>query len=166
VEGSRFKKLVYPWILIASLVVSFACVAYPVYVIQPFRRQGPRELAAALAIIQRRSPVEALCALIALAGLAWYWRLQEQRRRRLLAATGALFICAFAVLSHVNIYELMFHPDTHPLFMAAAQAKVEPDDKVLAVKLGSSARAYPIRSIAYHHIINDVVGGVPIVATY
>jgi hypothetical protein len=26
--------------------------------------------------------------------------------------------------------------------------------------------AYPVRQIAYHHLVEDSVGGVPIVATY
>ena len=29
-----------------------------------------------------------------------------------------------------------------------------------------SARAYPIRSLSYHHVLNDMLDGVPIVATY
>ena len=66
----------------------------------------------------------------------------------------------------MNVYELMFHPDTQPLFASIQQTKLDSDDMVLAVKLGGAARAYPIRSIAYHHIINDVVGQQPIVATY
>ncbi len=37
---------------------------------------------------------------------------------------------------------------------------------VMAVHLGGEARAYPIRIVSYHHIVNDVVGGLPIVATY
>jgi hypothetical protein len=60
----------------------------------------------------------------------------------------------------------MFHPDTHPLFVPIQQVTVDPDDMVLAVKLGGMARAYPIRSMGYHHVINDVVGKEPIVATY
>jgi hypothetical protein len=164
--GSARRKHVYSWFLITLLVVSAAGVAYPLYVIRPFRHQGPRELAAALAVIQIRSIVEAICLILALAGLAWYWRLELGRKQRILATVGTGFVCAFAVLSHVNLYELMFHPDTHPLFASLQQVKIDSDDKVLAVKLGGSARAYPIRTIAYHHIINDVVGNVPIVATY
>jgi hypothetical protein len=30
----------------------------------------------------------------------------------------------------------------------------------------NEARAYPVRSLSYHHIVNDVIGGVPIAATY
>jgi hypothetical protein len=43
---------------------------------------------------------------------------------------------------------------------------VDPDDKVLAVKIGEEARAYPIRTMGYHHIVNDTVEGVPIAVTY
>jgi len=165
-EGSVLKRIACLALVIASLIASLACLAYPIYVIRPFRHQGPGELAAALWVIQIRPMVEGVCVVLVLAGLAWYWQIERRRRQRILAAVGAGFVCTFAVLSHVNIYELMFHPDTHPVFAAVQQVKVDPDDKVLAVKLGGSARAYPIRTIAYHHIINDVVGGVPIVTTY
>jgi hypothetical protein len=152
--------------LIPFALVSFAALIYPLYVIRPFRHQGPRELAAALKLIQIRPPIELLCALCALAGLARYWRVQTRRSRRRLAAAGAFLVCTFAVLTRVNIFELMFHPDGHPQFVPIQQSKVDPDDMVMAVKLGGMAHAYPIRSMGYHHVINDVVGQEPIVATY
>ena len=37
---------------------------------------------------------------------------------------------------------------------------------VLAVSVGRDARAYPIRNISYHHVVDDVVGGSAIVVTY
>ena len=52
------KQRAYLWLIVPSLVVSFLAFAYPIYVIRPFRRQGPRELAAALAVIQIRPTVE------------------------------------------------------------------------------------------------------------
>jgi len=60
----------------------------------------------------------------------------------------------------------MFHPSGRPTFSAAGQAKLDGDEMVIAVKVGRSARAYPIRSMSYHHVVNDVLDGVPIVATY
>jgi len=36
---------------------------------------------------------------------------------------------------------------------------------VLAVKIHGEAVAYPVRQMGYHHIMQDVVGGVPIAAT-
>jgi hypothetical protein len=37
---------------------------------------------------------------------------------------------------------------------------------VLAVERGGERVAYPVRLMAYHHVVADTVGGVPIVATY
>jgi hypothetical protein len=165
-EGSPRARRAYSALMTVTALVSFGGLVYPLYVIRPFRHQGARELALALAVLQVRRIAEIVCAVLALAGLAWYWQAERQRSRRIWAAVAAVFVCAFAVLTRVNVYELMFHPDAHPVFAAAAQVKLDPDDKVLAVKLGGSSRAYPIRTIAYHHIINDVVGQEPIVATY
>ena len=39
-------------------------------------------------------------------------------------------------------------------------------DPVLAVTLNGEATAYPVRQVAYHHIVQDVVGGVPVAVTY
>lgn len=41
-----------------------------------------------------------------------------------------------------------------------------PDDEVLGVDLGDEVKAYPIRYLNYHEIVNDVVGDVPIAATW
>jgi hypothetical protein len=79
---------------------------------------------------------------------------------------GAAFVCVLAGLARVNVYELMFHPVDHPEFAAATEVKLDKDDKLIAVKIGGSARAYPIRTMGYHHIVNDLVGGAPLVATY
>jgi hypothetical protein len=37
---------------------------------------------------------------------------------------------------------------------------------VLSVTLGNESVAYPIRLMGYHHVVQDTVGGTPIVATY
>ena len=61
----------------------------------------------------------------------------------------------------------MFNPLESPRYVDAAQAKfVKPDDIVMAVAIGGEAVAYPIRQIGYHHVVNDVIGRKPIVATY
>ena len=71
-----------------------------------------------------------------------------------------------ALLCRINIYELMFHPFERPSFSTAGQVKLDGDEKVISVSGGKVARAYPIRVISYHHVINDDLAGVPIVATY
>ena len=37
---------------------------------------------------------------------------------------------------------------------------------VLGIRLGGDSRAYPISLMAYHHLVNDVVAGQPLVVTY
>lgn len=39
-------------------------------------------------------------------------------------------------------------------------------DRVVGVVVGGEARAYPLRLLAWHEVVNDVVGGVPIVVTW
>src|SRR5207302_3799562 len=73
---------------------------------------------------------------------------------------------AGAVLAEANIFEKMFHTYDSPVFAGADDVKVDPDDKVVAVKVGQEARAYPIRTVGYHHIVNDMVGGRAIAVTY
>jgi Protein of unknown function (DUF3179) len=157
------------WIilLLACLAVSLVLVAYPLYVIRPFRAQGARELMAALAVSRFRPVLTVISALAAVAAAIAYWRTQPRSWRRTLAAAGAVLVCVLAVLARVNVFEqLMFHPVEHPAFAAASDAKLDADDKLIVVKIGGSARAYPIREMGYHHVVNDVVGGTALAATY
>ena len=39
-------------------------------------------------------------------------------------------------------------------------------DMVIAVTLGGESRAYPIREMGYHHVVNDRLHQLPIVVTY
>jgi hypothetical protein len=60
----------------------------------------------------------------------------------------------------------MFHPVQSAQFEAESASKLDKGEMILAVRFGDDARAYPIREMAYHHILNDVVGGVPVAVTY
>jgi hypothetical protein len=158
------RRLALVWLL--CLAVALLCVAYPIYVIRPFRAQGPQELAAALVVTRFRPVVTLLCALVALAALISYWRVQARTGWRILAIAGTGLVALLAFLARVNIYELMFHQLDRPDFAAAEQVKLDNDEKVIVVKIGDAARAYPIRSMSYHHVVNDIVGQAAIAATY
>jgi hypothetical protein len=41
-----------------------------------------------------------------------------------------------------------------------------PEDRVIGVVFGHEARAYPLRLMRWHEVVNDVVGGEPIAVTY
>jgi hypothetical protein len=54
-----------------------------------------------------------------------------------------------------------------PQFVPAAEARhVRGDTPVIGVVVGGEARAYPVHVMEYHQLVNDVIGGVPIVVTY
>jgi hypothetical protein len=79
---------------------------------------------------------------------------------------GVCLASAAAVMARVDYFEWMFHPVAAPGFESAAAVKLDPSQMVMAVRFGSDSRAYPIRAMAYHHVVNDTVGGIPIAVTY
>jgi hypothetical protein len=160
------RRRIFTLVLFACLAVALICVAYPIYVIRPFRHQGARELAVALAVSRFRPVVTLIAAIAAVLAAVGYWRIEAAKWRRALTTVGAVLVVVLAFLTRVNVYELMFHPLNHPSFTAANQVKLDGAEKVVAVRIGGEARAYPIRSMSYHHVVNDVVGGAAIVATY
>jgi thiol:disulfide interchange protein len=159
-----FQKPLF-WLLLCA-ALSFVLLAYPIYVIRPFRYQGPRELMVALSVMRIRPALQILL-VAAAAGLAVLsWKQMRGVWLRVVSCLCALLVCFFALLSRVNIYELMFHPVDSPKFSPAARSKLDSHEQVISVRIGRETRAYPIRSLSYHHIVNDVLGGLPIVATY
>ena len=156
------KRLTFALLVAASLAV----VLIPAYVIRPFRFQSPEALRLAL-LLRTWAPmvtiVTGLAALVLAAGLLRGGR----RRQKALVALGMLLVIASAALARFNYFErVFFRPIATPQFEPAAQAKLDADEMVLAVRSGAEARAYPIRAMAYHHLVNDTLGGVPLVATY
>ncbi len=49
---------------------------------------------------------------------------------------------------------------------APAAGYLKPDDRVIGVFMADEARAYPLRILNYHEIVNDQVGDMPIAVTY
>jgi hypothetical protein len=165
-ETIKLRSRTHWLVIVACLLVSLFCLIYPIYVIQPFRPQGVKELAAALLVMRFRAIVTGVCVVLALWSTIRYWRQQWRIWKRVGAVLGAMAVCAVAALSRINVYELMFHPLGSPAFESAGESKLDKDEKVIAIAVNGAARAYPIRGMSYHHIVNDTVGGVPIVATY
>ena len=48
----------------------------------------------------------------------------------------------------------------------AAAGWLQPDDRVIGIAIGGEAVAYPIRIMNWHEIVNDVIGGQPVVVSY
>ena len=70
-------------------------------------------------------------------------------------------------LAHFYQERDRFLPATDPRTVPAAEADwLVPEDEVFGIVLRGRARAYPIPMISYHHVVNDVVAGVPVAVTY
>jgi hypothetical protein len=50
--------------------------------------------------------------------------------------------------------------------MLGAELEYRPEELVLGVELNGDARAYPVGVLAYHEVVNDLVGGQPVAVTY
>ncbi len=53
-----------------------------------------------------------------------------------------------------------------PRFASIAEAAIPGVEPVVSVALGDEARAYPLRILIWHQIVNDRIGGVPVAVTY
>ena len=152
--------------LLVILMIGLAVVIAPIWIIQPFKPQTPRGLEVSY-LLRRISPVITVIAsfgVVALAALLW-----QSSRWFLKVLMVLLMLPLFAAtwMARQNHFEWMFRPHASIAFSPASQATYVGDtDMVLAVKNNGEAVAYPVRLMAYHHLVQDIVGGTPIVATY
>jgi hypothetical protein len=156
------------WLLLLLLVVAaLAFVTVPVWLIQPFRPQTGRSLAVGYEV-RRLAPWATIAA--ALLGLVLVVRMWRGSRRWWAKAVMVLLLVpvgASVWLARQNVYEWMFKPLASASYAEAGEADyVGDEDMVLAVEHGGERVAYPVRLMAYHHVVADTVGGVPVVATY
>ena len=155
------------WCLLGVAVVSaLAVVGVPVLVIQPFRSQSEADLALGYGLRQA-APMVTLAALAVAALASWHLARVSRGWRRGLSLVGLVLTAGAGWFARQNHFEWMFAPLSDASYVRAAQAGfVGPDDMVLGVVINEDAVAYPVNQLAYHHVINGEVGGVPIAATY
>ena len=153
--------------LLSTVLVALVIVAAPVWIVQPFKPQTAGGLTAAMAM-RRWSPIVTIAAVIASCFLvAWLWRGSRRWLVKVVLAVLLLPVIAATWFARQNHFEWMFNPLANSAYAKPADASFTSDsDMVLAVEHNGEAVAYPVRLIAYHHIVQDTVGGTPLVATY
>jgi len=78
----------------------------------------------------------------------------------ILAAAPAWFV-------RQNHFEWMFAPLDSVAYGSVGDASFLTDDEmIMGVQAGDRAVGFPIRQLAYHHIVNTEVADEPVVATY
>jgi hypothetical protein len=146
-------------LLIALTILNVALILAPPVVALPPVNQTPAMLAAAH-LAHTLSPFTSL-ALAALAATQ-VWRRRTWRTMTLLAvALGCV------ALSRINLLERVFAPALNVETSAIGSFHdVRDTDMVIGVVIGEQSRAYPVRYLAYHHMLNDQVGSTALLPTY
>ena len=156
------------WTLAGLLVLGvLAWVATPAVLIQPFKGQTAFGVALAYELRQKAPAVT-------LGGFVLLLPLLVRLARRLTRGWQWAPLAVLAVLAggsawfaRQNHFEWMFNPLARPTYAPATLVDFADDrDMVVAIEIQGDAVAYPVRQMAYHHVVQDTVGGVPVVSTY
>ena len=144
-------------ILFTLVVVNLALVLAPLLAAMPFIAQTPAMLAIAYTARTTAPAISAVSAVAAAALLIRSWK----------AAPALVLLLGCAVLSRVNYLEWVFAPAGSPQTEDIGEFQdVRDGDMVIGVVIGNQSRAYPVRYLAHHHMLNDTLGATALLPTY
>jgi len=145
--------------LFILVLVNLALTLGPPILAIPMIRHTPAMLAVAHAAGRIAPFASAVSALLAVA-IVFRWR-------RPLSWVALALIFACVAVSRVSIFEWLFAPAGAAQLAAIAQFQdIRDSDMVIGVTLGDESRAYPVRYLAYHHMLNDRLGPIALLPTY
>ena len=167
-KSSPFLSRKAAWLsLLLLTLTALAIVAAPVWIIYPFKPQSARGVEVSF-LLRRWSPLVTVFFLALSVLLATVlWRGSRRWWKRALLVIVLIPLLAATWFARQNHFEWMFNPLANAAYAKTTEATfVDDADVVLAIESNGEAAAYPVRLMAYHHLVQDVVGGTPIVATY
>jgi hypothetical protein len=155
------------WLLLVTVVVVVAAVAgLPAWHIQPFRPQTDSGMAWSFALRRQGPLLTGLGLAVAALLAARLWQ-ASPRGAGIAAVLVAALSLAPAWFVRQNHFEWIFAPLDDVAYTTTADAPFLTDDEmVLGVQAGTDAVAFPVRQLAYHHLVNTEIADEPIVATY
>jgi hypothetical protein len=156
------------WLVLLLLTAATVAMVFtPVWLIQPFSAQTARQVEISY-LLKSWSPMLTIIFALAAIGLAIFiWKNATRWYKTIPLIIPLLIIFVFTWFARQNHFEWMFNPLETARFARVAEADFVADDEmVLAVKIGTDAVAFPVRQMAYHHVVQTTVGGTPITATY
>jgi hypothetical protein len=160
------RKIAWAVLLLLG-ALAFTMVFIPALKIQPFKPQTPEVLALSYTLRSWAPVVTVLDLIAALLLAVFLWRGARGWWVRAFLVLLLAPPVAAAWFARQNHFEWAFAPLPNSSYAAVSEAGfVGNDEMVLAIEVNGDAVAYPIRQIAYHHVVEDTVGGVPVVTTY
>lgn len=166
ISDSPSRPHPFSWIVFSlSALLGIGLFVIPAFIIQPFHHQTASSLALAMTLRERAPLLTLIAAVVCFLFALVLWR-SGSLQRKIVLSSVLLLVTFSAVMSRLNYFEWMFHPVDAPRFESESSSKLENPQMILAIRFSDDARAYPIREMAYHHVLNDEVGGVPVAVTY
>ncbi|THU34930.1 DUF3179 domain-containing protein [Niastella caeni] len=137
--------------------------AATVYFIMPMPgSQRINSIDAAYFLYQWRWVFRGLFAIMIFIGLArGNWRRKWALIVPLIILAGVIYMTNFTMAA-----DAMFKQPQMIVLANATENKVDSNRLVIGVTINGEAKAYPIRFLGYHHHVQDVIGGQPILVTY
>lgn len=154
-------------LLLSVILIALAAVFVPAWLIQPFKLQTAERLNVSYTL-RHWSPIITGVALAfaLLIGIS-LWKHTRRWWRKACLVSLFLPLLLATWFARQNHFEWMFKPLPNAGFVRPNEANFVSDgDMVLAVELNGDAAAYPVRQVAYHHVVQDTIGGIPVLVTY
>ena len=154
-------------ILLAILIAAVAAVFIPAYLIRPFTAQTKEGVRISYYFRTWAPVFTVILLVIAIFLSVRSWRAASHWLKKAVLAMILLFTATATWFSFQNYFQWMFNPLPDANYARAEKVDfINGKDMVLTVTNAGEAVAYPVRLLAYHHLVHDRVGGKPIVATY
>ncbi len=157
------------WLWLATItttIVAVVIIAIPTFTIMPFKAQSAAGVEWSYRLRSWAPWVTALAAIVFVALCLKLWRGARWYGRAMMFVL-LVPLATVTWFARQNHFEWMFNPLPNAAYASISDTKsVADNEMVMTVALNNQVAAYPVRQMAYHHIVNDVVGGQPITATY
>ncbi len=83
---------------------------------------------------------------------------------------SAIFLISYGIVFYFFNFKFpadrLFYSPKNKILSNAVENNVPLDKLVIGVAINGEAKAYPVEMIAYHHQVQDTVGGQPVMVTY
>ena len=150
-----------------SVFLLFAAEILRIYFVMPFA--GSQELnALGLAYFLHRNIIFIRLFVFVVIAIAAFICYRRWTKKGIIFLTLATIL--YGIVFYFANYELvpgeLFYDLQNKRFSFSPSNKIDRDNSIIGVTVNGESKAYPIQIIAYHHQVEDTIGGEAVVVTY
>ena len=155
------------FLLIFALLFLFAAEILRVYLIMPFPgSQKGNTIQVAYFLNNYICWFRLAGFILLLPPMLYVLRNSRWWKKILLSFFVLLYATIFYFFNFKFLADKMFYQPKNKILATVADNKIDSSKLVIGVTINGQAKAYPIEIIAYHHQVQDTIGGEPIMVTY